>query len=248
LSRRTVAHPFASTQKSESKVQLNRRVLTSKGNIEVTRSFPGKDHFYLPDVTATPALSAPQARRLVTSINNQSADVRRLVLQLHEGQGWKALGYDSWKACVDGEFVFGRQHAYRLLEAAQVDMRVSPTGDTKLPERHIRELAVAPPARQAEVYAEAVRSAPESGLTAEHIKSTVQSMGLAPNPWGARAAESNMKDYIAAMDRLTAPQLEVVLRKCFGSIPQRVLFKAVDEARYMTAGEQSEFNSRPWSV
>jgi len=202
----------------------------------------------LPALAVTPALSRPDAKRLVTRINNQSADVRALVKQLHDGQGWKALGYDSWSACVDGEFVFGRQHAYRLLEAAEVEARVSPVGDSKaLPERQIREIAVAPPARQAEVYAEAVKSAPFGVVTAEHIRTTVKNMGLAPNRWGARATESNMRDYLAAMNNLTAPQLEVVLRKCFPSIPARVLFKAVDEARFMTGDEQMEFNSQPWS-
>jgi len=190
-------------------------------------------------------LSSKEARLLVSQINKESAEVRTLVLHLHDGQGWKALGYQSWKACVEGEFVFGRQYAYRLLEAAQVDQRVSPNGD-KLRESHVRELAVAPPARQADVYAAAVKSAPPTGLTALHIRETVESMGLAPNPWGARAKESNMKDYLQALDRLTSPQLEVVLRKCLGSIPARVLFKAIDEARYMMSDEQSDFNSQPW--
>lgn len=193
-------------------------------------------------------LSSNEARRLVSRINNQSADVRTLVLQMHDGQGWKALGYQSWKACVEGEFVFGRQYAYRLLEAAQVEQRVSPVGDTKLRETHVRELAVAPLTRQADVYAAAVKSAPPTGLTAEHIRSTVKSMGLAPNPWGARAKESNMRDYLEALGNLTMPQLEVILRKCLPSIPGRVLFRAIDEARYMTSGEQSDFNSQPWSA
>jgi hypothetical protein len=201
----------------------------------------------LPEPAQTPALSEKQAKLLVTKINNQSADVRALVLQLHDGQGWKALGYDSWKACVDGEFVFGRQYAYRLLEAAQVEQRVSPNGD-KLRESHVRELKVAPPARQAEVYEEAVKTAPSNGLTAEHIRSTVQRLGLAPNRWGDRALESNLSDYLAALENLTMPQLEVVLRKCLPSIPARVLFKAIDEARYMTSEEQTEFNRQPWSV
>jgi hypothetical protein len=202
----------------------------------------------LQQVTSSLALSPKDARTLVSQINNQSADVRALVLELHEGEGWKSLGYDSWKACVDHEFVFGRQYAYRLLEAAKVDKRVSPKGDRHLPETHVRELAVAPPNRQAEVYAAAQKSAPPSGLTAEHIRETVVRMELAPNRWGARATESNMKDYMAAMDRLTAPQLEVVLRKCLASIPARVLFKAVDEARYMTGDEQTAFNRELWTV
>jgi hypothetical protein len=204
---------------------------------------------YLPDQAESESLelSPRDARQLVRKINSQSADVRALVLRLHEGQGWKSLGYDSWKACVDGEFVFGRQYAYRLLEAAQVEQRVSPNGD-RLKESHVREIAVAPVTRQAEVYAEAVKSAPTSGLTAEHIRSTVEKMGLAPNHWGPRAAESNLRDYLEDMHKLTGPQIEVVLRKCLASIPGRVLFRAVDEARYMTSDEQTAFNGQAWSL
>jgi len=194
----------------------------------------------------SPALSTKAARLLVSEINNQSADVRTKILRLHDGEGWKALGHDSWKACVEAEFVFGRQYAYRLLEAAQVDRRVSPNGD-KLKESHVRELAVAPPDRQAEVYEKAVETAPDGKVTADHIRLTLADMGLAPNRWGARATESNMKDYLEALEVITAPQLEVVLRKCLPSIPARVLFKAIDEARYMTIDEQTKFNRQPWS-
>lgn len=170
------------------------------------------------------------------------------MLQLHEGQGWKALGYETWKECVEKEFVFERAHAYRLLAVAQVERRVSPIGDAgSLRESHVRELAVAPEDRQAEVYSEAIKTAPDGQLTAAHIRTTVEIMGLAPNRWGARATESNMKDYLEALERITAPQLEVILRKCLPSIPARVLFKAIDEARYMTIDEQSKFNRQPWS-
>jgi hypothetical protein len=203
----------------------------------------------LSELAAPVTLSNKEARSLVSRINNQSADVRALILALHDGQGWKALGYESWKACVEGEFVFSRQYAYALLEAAVVERRLSTMVDSgHLPERHVRELRVAPAERQAEVYREAKESAPASGLTAEHIRQTVVRMKLAPNRWGARATESNMKDYLVALDRATPMQLEVILRKCLPSIPARVLFKAVDEARYMTGDEQSEFNRRPWSA
>jgi hypothetical protein len=196
-----------------------------------------------------PELSYRTARRLVSQINQQSSEVRALVLRLHTGRGWLALGHASWKACVEAEFHFDSRHAYRLLEAAQVERRVCPKGHTHLlPETHTRAIAIAPPARQREVYEQAMKSAPRGKFTAEHIRVTVELMGLAPNHWGKRATESNMKDYLEAMGKLTVVQLEAVLRKCFPSIPARVLFKAVDEARYMTSGELFEFNKGAWAV
>ncbi len=197
------------------------------------------------EVAITSEVSVDEARDLLSLINNKSADVRGLVLRFYQGEGWKALGYDSWKACVEAEFVFSRQYAYALLDAAQVSTTVD---SGPLPERHVRELKVVPENRQAEVYQRARETAPDGCLTALHIKQTIEVMGLAPNKWGQRATESNMVDYLEAMDTLTAPQLEVVLRKCLASIPARVLFKAVDEARFMTSGEMAAFNRQDWAA
>lgn len=193
----------------------------------------------------TRALSKPQAERLRDEINEDAVNVREKVQRFHDGKGWEALGYKSFKECADAEFSFGRSYAYRLLEAAEVASRVSPNGDMR--ESHVRELKVVAPDKQKEVYEQAKKTAPNGKLTAEHIKQTVDNMKLGPNRWGKRATESNWDDYLEALDRLTAPQLEVILRKCLPSIPSRVLFKAVDEARHMMPSEMSTFNSAPWS-
>jgi hypothetical protein len=186
------------------------------------------------------SLSKSEARRLVSRINAESAQVRALVLKLHDGEGWRVLGYESWKECVEAEFVFSRQHAYRLLEAAQVERRLPPAGDTRLlPERHVRELSTVPPERQAEVYEEALKSAPKGRVTADHIRSTVERLGLAPNRWGKRATASNALDYDEAEQRLTPHQFIYLYLKCKPSIPARVRFRAIDEARYMSSRELS---------
>jgi hypothetical protein len=129
-------------------------------------------------------LTKSEAQRLVTEINCGAADVRAKLLLLHDGEGWRALGYKTWKECVEGEFVFGRQYAYRQLAAAQIEQRLSPIGDTGnhgsqliLPESHARELACVPVDRQLEVYQRALQTSP-NGLTAKHIAKTIAQMGI----------------------------------------------------------------------
>jgi hypothetical protein len=133
-------------------------------------------------VGPTIQLSTEAARRLIDEINRGAANVRSLLLQLHDGEGWRALGYKTWDACIESEFVFSRRHANRQLIAAQIDERVRPVGGTHgshflLPERHARELAVVPEGKQIEVYRRALETSP-NGLTAEHIRQTIAAMGF----------------------------------------------------------------------
>lgn len=126
-------------------------------------------------------LSARAARHLVDEINHGAANVRALLARLHSGQGWRALGYATWEECVGGEFVFGRQYAYRQLAAAQIEQRLSPIGDKLghliLPESHARELAIVPENKQLEVYRRALETS-VNGLTAAHLRQVIAKMGF----------------------------------------------------------------------
>lgn len=130
-------------------------------------------------------LSKDDARFLVDEINHGAANVRALLLKLHDGEGWRALGHETWEACIEGELVFGRRQAFRQLVAAQIEQRLQPIGRAALvthgslylPERHARELATVPENRQLEVYRRALQTSP-NGLTAEHIRQTIAAMGF----------------------------------------------------------------------
>ncbi len=99
-------------------------------------------------------LDAAQARALVERIRTQLDSTRGLLLELYEGQGWCALGYDSWRACVVAEFSQSQAHLYRQLQAARTEREISPIGETPLPEWHLRQIARLPTAVRQEIARE----------------------------------------------------------------------------------------------
>lgn len=51
---------------------------------------------------------------------------RQYIWNLHEYEGWKGLGYESWAQCVQTEFKRGRSILYKQLAAALVENQVCP--------------------------------------------------------------------------------------------------------------------------
>lgn len=191
------------------------------------------------ELAAAQTLTTGEARELVNQINRGVKEIRALLIRLDEGQGFLALGYASMRECALGEFNQHPSYVFRQLEAAKVDRRLSPAGDTQIPERHARELAALPEDRQAEVYAEAQRRAGDRALTADAIRETAVSLGVGREKWGARAAASNMRDYREALVRFSAVDCALALALCFNAIPPRVLMKAMDQVRQAPQGEKS---------
>lgn len=191
-----------------------------------------------PDAQGSALLSPAEARNLILEINTSAAGIRQKLSRLHDGEGWRALGYGTWSECVEAEFTFGRSYAHRLLEAAAVERRL-PIGDGSLPESHARELARVPADRQREVYRTATRLAGEGKVTASLIASVAETMGLTRERWGKRAAASNQKDYYEALTKMNPRQCMMVLVTVLDCVPLRRLIEAVDEARYATDAEQN---------
>jgi len=131
--------------------------------------------------TAVPndRLTPDQARSLVERIRSHITDARALVLELHEKEGWKALGYDSWRECVVAEFEQSQSYLYRLLDAAQVEKNISPIGEKPIPESVLRPLTRLEPEQQREAYKEA--SAKGERPTAKQVKEVVQKLFPTPN-------------------------------------------------------------------
>ena len=75
------------------------------------------------------AMDAAEARACVTAINARLNGARQLLLELYEREGWRVLGYDSWRECVVAEFQQSKTHLYRQLEAARVEREISPIGE-----------------------------------------------------------------------------------------------------------------------
>lgn len=85
-------------------------------------------------------MTSEEARAAVDAIKSHVQKARALLLDLHEREGWKALGYESWEKCVSSEFGRSRSYMYRQLAAAKLELEVgSEVGDH--PESHMRAIS-----------------------------------------------------------------------------------------------------------
>lgn len=66
---------------------------------------------------------------------------RKLILDLKDLQGWQVLGYKSWRECVMTEFTQSSASVYRQLNAALIELEISPNGGIgEINERVLRPL------------------------------------------------------------------------------------------------------------
>jgi hypothetical protein len=91
-------------------------------------------------------MDASEARGAADAIRASVANLRQLIDDFDQREGWKALGFDSFRAWALAEIdETSIRHIYRLRDAAQVDRALGVTiGHT--PESHARELAGLAPA------------------------------------------------------------------------------------------------------
>jgi len=118
-----------------------------------------------------------EAREVADQIKGNMNNVRYLVLDLYEREGWKALGYASWRDCVTKEFQQNERYLYKQLEAAQVQKQICPNGQKiEIPESQLRPLTKLRdnPEKQREAWAKAVATAPEGKVTAAHVSRVVK--------------------------------------------------------------------------
>lgn len=90
------------------------------------------------------------ARAYVEEISHRIAraeehlqQARSLIFELKNRQGWRALGYASWSACVASEFEQCAKQVDRQYKAALVELDIVPNGSIgTYPERVLRPLTV----------------------------------------------------------------------------------------------------------
>jgi hypothetical protein len=73
-----------------------------------------------PEDRSAQPMSRDEARQCVVRIAHHLEEARALLPELYEREGWRALGYDSWRACVVVEFSQSQTALYRQLTAARV--------------------------------------------------------------------------------------------------------------------------------
>jgi len=133
-----------------------------------------------------------EARDCVEEINAGINNIRELIFDLYEREGWSALGYESWRECAMKEFLYGQSHVYRLLAAAKIERNISPIGEKRalplakngfsprgeniITEKQLRPLEKLTPSQQREAWQQAIETAPEGKVTAYHVQKVVNKM------------------------------------------------------------------------
>lgn len=124
-----------------------------------------------PDSTDLITMSAGAARTLTENIKEVGGELSAMLLEAHDGHAWAALGYRSWKAYVEAEFEFNRQHSYRLLNQARVNRTLEAAGsETRVNEREARDLSPTGDTSVIEQQVAERRQAPAVSLHDTHDK------------------------------------------------------------------------------
>lgn len=102
-------------------------------------------------------MSPGEARDSINRINAGVNSIRIELLELHRRQGWKALGYSTWKEFAESEFNLHRDRLYDMITAAEVEVNLVNNGIdaseiSDLPESQLRAIAKAPITRQAAAF------------------------------------------------------------------------------------------------
>lgn len=82
---------------------------------------------------AVAMMTEPEARLHVQWINQSLSEAGAYLLELHDREGWRALGYTSWGECAAAEFQVSRATVYRYLRLAQTEQVMLEAGATARP-------------------------------------------------------------------------------------------------------------------
>lgn len=123
-------------------------------------------------VVGVPMMDQAEARSTVDAIKGHLDSARKLLLDLEEREGWRALGYSSWRECAQAEFGQSQAYLYRQLAAAKIERDLdSPIGE--MPESHARALTQAAPADRERALDRATELAGDQPRTAKHVQAAV---------------------------------------------------------------------------
>jgi hypothetical protein len=96
-------------------------------------------------IVGVPMMDATEAREIVTRIKTRIDLARGELLELHDREGWRALGYSSWGACAKAEFGGSAATLYRQLEAAEIARDLGDSQFENLPTSQLQAVKGLPP-------------------------------------------------------------------------------------------------------
>lgn len=122
-----------------------------------------------------PMMDEAEARAVVTRIKTRIDITRGELLELHDREGWRALGYGSWGACVKAEFEGSSTALYRQLAAAKIEREVF--GDSRIgnpvPASQLEAVKDLPTEEKRAAFQRADELAGDQPRTAKHITQAV---------------------------------------------------------------------------
>lgn len=171
--------------------------------------------------TVVALMSQAEAQSAWDQVCHHFETGRVILLDFYEREGWRALGYKSWREFAVEKSNQSQSYLYRQIEAAQVEREISPNGELGvIPERQLRELARAPEGQRKPVYDEAAATAPNGKPTAKLLRETVDR--VAPPPWPTPAPKLDpeyVDDAFAEFEKPAEPAW-VARERRNGTIPE----------------------------
>lgn len=122
-------------------------------------------------------MSREEAERATTEIKAKFGDLRKTIHELETREGWRALGYDSFRGWAVAEIdQVGIRQVYRLLAAAETESNLGVTiGHT--PESQLRPLAGLPAEQQRAAWELAEEIAGDGQRQAAHVAAAATAVG-----------------------------------------------------------------------
>lgn len=120
----------------------------------------------------TVMMTKEEAKATRDKINNHVGATAALLKDLFNREGWRALGYKSWKDCAEKEFNHSRARIQQILIEAKVEKSLGP-GAPPLSSRATRELKDVKPGKRKAALKAAQKQHRTKTPTAPQIKSTV---------------------------------------------------------------------------
>lgn len=149
-------------------------------------------------------MTKDEARTLIEEIKGNITKIGEKLLDLHDREGWRALGYESWRECTQAEFQYSQSRVYQLLGHARVVRQIADsTMVESIPtsERQTRELSKLEPDQQALAWKQTYQETGKDQPTAGEVKKVVErDYTPAPKPGAKPKKKSSSPTYSSGGD------------------------------------------------
>ncbi len=152
-------------------------------------------------------MTLDEARETDRLIKRHINTTRYLLLDMRDRKGWKALGYESFKAYGEKELGYQENYIHKLVNAAEISLQIGFDPDCTMvqpSERQLRPLMQVPEEERKAIWDEATRKA-----EAEHAKLTAQRVEDAVKEWKQRSSDWHSQ-YIGERDKLRQAEMNLI--------------------------------------